>query len=93
MDDTTEKRLDRIEDKLDNLFELNVDQIRVLERHSVLHDRNTEDLAVHIKRTNLLENQMTEALKPIEWARMTGRILLWISGAVIPIIALYYALK
>jgi hypothetical protein len=94
MDDNSDnRRLDRIEHKIDSLYELNVEQSNILVRHEILHERNTESIVEHVRRTNLLEAQMEEALKPIEWARMTGRILLWISAAIIPILALYYTLK
>lgn len=42
MDD---QRINRIEHKLDALFEMNAKQSGLLERHSVLHEKNTEDLA------------------------------------------------
>lgn len=78
MDD---KRIDRLENKLDALFELNVKQSGILERHSVLHEKNTEDLATHIKRTDLIEARieqqdkansakLDEALIPIKFLKM-----------------------
>jgi hypothetical protein len=36
---------------------------------------------------------MEEAIKPIEWAKTTGKLLIWISAALIPIITTYYLLK
>lgn len=67
MDD---KRINRIEHKLDALFEMNVKQSGILERHSVLHEKNSDDLAEHIRRTNILEEQMSEALIPIKFLKM-----------------------
>jgi hypothetical protein len=52
MDD---KRLERIEDKLDKITD-------TLSQHSAIHARNTTSLEDHIRRTELLE----EALKPIK---------------------------
>lgn len=55
-----DKRLDRLEHKIDALFDMNVKQSNVLERHSVLHEKNTEDLATHIKRTDLIEARIEQ---------------------------------
>jgi hypothetical protein len=52
-----------------------------------------KDLNYHIRRTDLLETQMEEAIKPIEWAKTTGKLLIWISAALIPIVTTYYLLK
>ena len=90
MDD---KRLDRIEHKKDSLYELNVEQSNILVRHEILHERNTESIVEHVRRTNLLEQQMEEALKPIEWARMTAKIIAWTIPVVGGVVGLYYALK
>jgi hypothetical protein len=34
-----------------------------LERHSVLHEKNTKDLEVHIKRTEILEQEVNKLWK------------------------------
>lgn len=83
-----DKRLGRIENKMDQLYELNVEQTATLVRHELLHEKNTDDLATHIKRTNILEEQMQEALKPIHWFKMTGQVLL----VVVPVIAAAYSI-
>lgn len=47
--------------KLDKLMEM-VSDIRVVQaKHSLLHERNTEDLETHIKRTDLLEGEIKAA--------------------------------
>lgn len=51
----SDKRLSRIEDKLDKVID-------TLAIHSALHARNTESLEHHIKRTDLLE----ESTKPLK---------------------------
>ena len=67
----------RILDKLESMTDKLNDQAVVLARHTFLHEKNTEDLAEHIKRTNALETkqeahevhvhtQMSEALLPIK---------------------------
>lgn len=69
-----ERTLDRILDKLQEQGEL-------LARHTVLHEKNTEDLERHIKRTDALEDRMEqhakahdgkleEALLPIRFVKM-----------------------
>lgn len=58
-----DNRLDRLEHKLDALFEMNVKQSGILERHSVLHEKNTEDLAEHIRRTDLIEERLEQQSK------------------------------
>lgn len=46
-----EKRLDRLEDKIDKIIDK-------LEDHSKLHTKNSADLEHHIKRTDLLEESL-----------------------------------
>ncbi len=52
-------KLDRILDKLEAQGEL-------LARHSVLHEKNTEDLTVHVKRSDRLEEDNRLRAKEIE---------------------------
>jgi hypothetical protein len=52
------KILERIEDKLDKIQDKQSEHSVVLERHSQLHSKNSDDLATHIKRTDLLEDRM-----------------------------------
>lgn len=56
-------KLDRILDKLDH-------HGRLLERHSVLHEQNTEDLKEHMRRTQLLEMRVDKVelpMKAMKW--------------------------
>lgn len=81
--------MDRLDEKLDLLMEHILD-IKV-DMSSMKADisANKDSLVEHVRRTNLLESQLKEqdkllttAMKPIEWARTTGKIIAWL----IPII-------
>ena len=63
----------RIEAKLDKVIDKQQEQAVIQERHSVLHEKNSEDLAEHIRRTNILEEQMQTALLPIRASK-------WLAG-------------
>ena len=76
MDDN---RFDKIEQKLDMVIEKISAQSVLLERHGMLHEKNTLDLADHIKRTNLLEAQLDTALEPITFFKTLGKILAFIA--------------
>lgn len=52
--------------KLEKILEQLSDIKVVLERHTVLHEKNTDDLAEHIRRTDLLETKLEEELGPIK---------------------------
>lgn len=48
------------DNKIDQILEKVNDIEKVLIRHELLHERNTESLETHIKRTNLLEKQLNK---------------------------------
>ena len=84
----------RILDKLDDLNDKLNDQAVVLARHTFLHEKNTEDLAEHIKRTNALETkqkaheahvhtQLSEALLPIK----SFKFLTKLAGGILTLVA------
>lgn len=52
-----------------------LDIYRLLERNTVVLEKNTESLVDHIRRTELLEKQMETALIPIRWGRWTAAVL------------------
>ncbi len=65
--------LTRIENKLDKVLDRLDEHSKCLAKHEVLHQKNTDDLAEHIRRTELAEaaivqseKDVDERLKPIE---------------------------
>ena len=64
--------VNRIADKLDKVEDISI-------RNSMVLDRNTDDMAEHIKRTNLLQAQMKTALIPIKVAKWIGGSLAFVS--------------
>lgn len=80
---------DRIESKLDVLIANQQQHAVLLERHTVLHEKNSEDLAEHIRRTEILEKQMDVALIPIQFGRATA----WIIGLLASITAAVAAFR
>lgn len=50
--------LERVEEKLDKIIEKLHSNSIELAKHGLLHQKNTEDLETHIKRTDLLEKHM-----------------------------------
>lgn len=48
---------------------------RTLERNTVILEKNTESLVDHIRRTEILEQQMETALIPVRWGRWTAAFL------------------
>lgn len=50
--------MDKIDQKIDKILEVLNQQSNTLAKHSVLHEKNTEDLEKHIKRTDLLEEEI-----------------------------------
>lgn len=83
MDD---KRLDRLEAKIDKIIDKLEVHSKILARHSTLHEKNTEDLEDHIKRTNLLE----DSLRPL---KQTDTILRAVVKGVGTILAILTILK
>lgn len=56
-------------DRLEKLHDM-VTQIHIMcVKNTVTLEQNTKDIALHIKRTHLLEKQMETALIPIKFAR------------------------
>lgn len=81
-----ETKIDKITDKIETLSNLAA-------KHEVLHKKNTEDLAEHIKRTDKLEDRMEqhstdhnkkleEALLPIKAAKFLVALAVGISAIV-----------
>lgn len=52
------EQLDRIEVKIDRVYEILTEHSLSLNTHELLHKQNTEDLAIHIKRTNILQEKI-----------------------------------
>lgn len=78
-------QLTRIEAKIDQLVEkVGVTNIQ-LALHSQLHKQNSIDLAHHIKRTDLLQDQMEMALLPIK----TGKVVVVLASSAATIYGLY----
>lgn len=90
-----DEKLDKI---IDKLHEIDVK----VERNTVVLGKNADDIAEHIRRTDLLETyikkreevvegQLTEALKPVNWIRITVKVIAGLSvtvGLVLGIIKL-----
>lgn len=74
--------------ELETLHEHVVEIYRVLERNTVILEQNTKSLEDHIRRTNLLEEQMRSALLPVQLLRALG-VLLGTLAAVAGIIQLF----
>lgn len=75
-----DKRLDKLESKIDRLLDNSAEQGATLARHEALHERNTASLEEHVRRTDLLEvrleqhaeaqgKRLDEALLPIKAAK------------------------
>ena len=88
--------IDRVEIKLDKVLDKLSEHGELLARHTVLHEKNTDDLDEHIKRTNLLEaridkqevsiaSKLEEALLPIRSVRW----LVKIGAGILTLIAVY----
>ena len=66
-----------------------VDDISEIQaKHTVILERNTESLVEHVRRTNLLEEQLEVALIPIKVARIVGYIIGLLGTVVGAILAL-----
>lgn len=52
--------LDRIEQKIDRVLEKLSEHGEILATHGILHEKNSQELEKHIKRTDLLEEHMYE---------------------------------
>ena len=78
-------QLDKIESKLDRILDRLGEHSIVLERHGILHEKNAEQLVIHIKRTEqneqaiLLVEKETKSL--IKWRNVltgAGFVLLFL---------------
>jgi len=76
-----------VESKLDQIIETLTDIRVTLADHSHIMQRNTEDLAEHIRRTNILETRqeahgkdLQEALLPIKALKFVGSLIIGISA-------------
>jgi hypothetical protein len=85
------KLLDKIDQKVDKLNDKQDQQTERLVRLEVNTDRNTEDLAHHIKRTDLLEaslnnhkkavaKKIDEIEQPRKTVKSVGNFLKWFFG-------------
>lgn len=74
MDDDIKYLRQRVDHIVDRLTRQDV----LLEKHSILHEKNTLDLSEHIRRTALLESQMELALWPIR----VSKVLIWVGGVI-----------
>lgn len=54
---------DRLESKIDRVLDVQNEHSVVLARHGVLHEKNAEELQVHIRRTDLLTNEVHQLWK------------------------------
>lgn len=89
----------KIDTLMDHLIEIKVD-ISAMKGDI---EANKDSLVEHVKRTNLLEEeiqrqeiQLQEAMKPIEWVRTTARVMAWgipimsaITGAIYYLITIW----
>lgn len=92
---------DRLEAKIDKILEKLEEQGKILVRHEVLHQKNTEDLAEHIRRTQLAEaailkneEAVNTRIMPIEKHVHVVGVLLKITMFIVPIaVTIYFKLK
>ena len=68
-------KLDQVIDKL-NKMEI------TLATHTVLHEKNTEDLAEHIRRTNLLEADLAPIKTHVSNVTFAIKVVLYIFGSI-----------
>lgn len=52
--------LDKIDQKIDKVLDALAEHKAILAAHGVLHEKNSEELEKHIKRTDLLEKHMNK---------------------------------
>lgn len=52
------EQLDRLEVKIDKITDMQNEQSIMLARHGMLHEKNADDLEIHIKRTAALEKEI-----------------------------------
>lgn len=77
-----------MESKIDQIFE-SLSAIRVtLAEHTIVLQRNTEDVAEHIRRTNALEARHDEQSRRIEEAAFPVKAMKYIGSIVIAIAGL-----
>lgn len=76
-------RFNRIEDKLDHLFETNMEQ-------TVILSAIRKDLNYHIKRTDLLEEKTEEAVTLLKWGKVTAKLIGWTIPVITALIGFYY---
>lgn len=55
-----EKKLDKIDNKIDTVIEVNNEQNLTLKGLSVLRETDSKNLEIHIKRTNILESKLNK---------------------------------
>lgn len=82
--DDIRNRLDRVEHKMDNVFENTVEQTTIL---ALIR----KDLNYHILRTDLLQEDLKQVktdIAPLGWLTMSAKILAWL----VPIIAATYSI-
>lgn len=67
--------MEQLRAEIVNIREKIEDIAVTLAKNTAILDRNTDDLAKHIRRTDLLEGKMEVALLPIRWLRVSAIVL------------------
>lgn len=82
-----------IEDKLDKM----ADHIAGINTSLSLIQRdielNKDSLVEHIRRCDLLEDKIEEVEKPIQWVKMTAKIITWTIPVISGILGSWYYFK
>jgi hypothetical protein len=75
--------------EIENIREKLIEVIEILSRNTATLERNTEDMREHIRRTQILEEQMQTALLPIKMFKVLGIIVSVVAAAA----TIYMAIK
>jgi hypothetical protein len=57
------EQLDRLEAKIDKILDMQNEHAILLAKHGMLHEKNADELHVHIKRTAALEKEIHQLWK------------------------------
>lgn len=91
-----DQQLDRIDAKLDRILDKLSEHSATLAEHGVLHEKNSDELEKHIKRTDLLSDHMDAehkdmkknldtALQPIK----AIKFLVKVAAGILTLVAIY----
>lgn len=83
-----DQKLDKI---IDEVAEIKI----IVAKNTFMLEKNTEDIEHHIKRTDLLQDQMQTALIPIRFAKWSAAVLgvgATIIGAIYGMVEIYQAI-